>query len=83
MELPSCRQLRDLQAKIQEETFVSQTSAYQTCQRQLQGQSSELEKARKIAEGLQRECESYKHSMQGLMQQVKHQRPTSAQSHNT
>ena len=68
--LVSYRQLRELQAKIQEETFVSQTNVYQSCHRQLQAQSGELEKARKIAEGLQRECESYKHAMQGLMQQV-------------
>lgn len=49
---------------------MSQTSVYLNSQRQMQAQGSELEKARKMVETLQRECEGLKHSMQGLLQQV-------------
>lgn len=66
-----CRQLRDLQAKVQDETFVAQTNVFLSFQRQTQAQGNELEKARKMAEGLQRECDSLKHNMIGLYQQVR------------
>ena len=64
------RQLRDVQAKVQDESHVSQTGAYLAMQRHAQVQGTELEKARKMLESLQRECEGYKHATQGLMQQV-------------
>ena len=55
---------------MQDESFVTQAAVYQIVQQQLQAQTAELDKARKIMEGLQRECEGYKHSIQGLVQQV-------------
>ena len=55
---------------MQDESFVTQAAVYQVVQQQLQAQTAELDKARKIMEGLQRECEGYKHSIQGLVQQV-------------
>lgn len=66
----ACRQLREAQAKLQDESFVAGTAAFQVVQRQAAASSAELEKARRMLEGMQRETDACKHSMQGLMQQV-------------
>lgn len=55
---------------MQDESFVQQTSTYHALQRQLQSQSAEFDKARRLLEAAQRECEGCKHSVQGLMHQV-------------
>ncbi len=65
------RQLREAQAKLQDESFVAATPTFQVVQRQAAAAGTELEKARRLLEGMQRESDACKHSMQGLVQQVR------------